>query len=1099
MAKNWGRWGWKLGLMSFFAMGGARAFPGTRTGAQIIPPSIIPDKTLPVNSLVTSQGSTSLINGGTRAGGNLFHSFTQFSVPTGGTALFNNAVDVSNIFTRVTGGSMSTINGILRANGTANLFLLNPNGIIFGPNAGLDIRGSFVATTANALGFGNVGKFSATTPNNPTLLTVNPNALFLNQLAANSITNHANLEVPSGQSLLLVGGNVQIDGGQLLAPGGRVELGGLAGSGTIPLIVDGSNLRLSFPEGVQRADVSLSNGAEVNVRAGGGGSIVVNARNLDMSGGSNLRAGIGLGLGSVGSKAGNIELNTTGKINLSGGSFLANVVQSRATGKGGDIIIEAESLKVTDASDLIASTFGVGDAGNVLINVKNIASFDGADPKGPFSSSGIYSRVETKDAVGNGGNINLTAGSLFMTNGAIFTASTYGRGNAGIVNINVRDRVSFDGEGRNGNSSGAFSNVASTGVGQGGNVNITAGSLSFTNGATLQVSTFGHGQAGSININVRDLAILDGEGPDLFSTGIYNRVENQNAVGDGGNISIAAGSLFVTNGAAITASTLGQGNAGIININVRDTVTFDGQGLDIASSGAFNQVGIQAVGNGGIIKIVAGSLFVTHGAYLTSSTNGMGDAGIIDINVSDRIVLDGLGLFDPNLGFPRNSGIYSSVKDFGVGRGGNISLVAGTISITNGAIAIASTRNQGKGGNIQINAREVTLAGVGSNGQSSGLFTPTEQAAHSQAGEITVNTDRLRVLDGAIISSLTLNSSPGGNININAHRVEAINGGQIVTTTAGSGKAGNINLHVDGSIILSGSDRNFANRPIQNVIDNTGKLVPDISGNQGSASGLFANTEANSTGAGGNLTVQTGQLQILDGAQSSVSADGLGGAGNMGIETNSLYMDNSSFKANTTAGDRGNITIQAKDAQLRHQSNITTNALGTANGGNINFNSDTIIALENSDIRANAIRGQGGNIAITVAGIFGSPDSNIDASSQLGINGQVTIKRLDDPSRSVAPLRLELGQPVANFPVCQSSGTVATNSFTVSGTGGLPPQPNEVLNNNTTLDDLGASVPRARTATSSVSMPIVEAQALVKTADNRLLLVAQTPTGCQAP
>ena len=354
MIQYWWRRCWKWVLVSTLAISGAYAASGDGTKAQVQP-----DTTLPHNSIVMPQGSTSLIDGGTRAGNNLFHSFAQFSVPTGGTAYFNNALDVRNIFSRITGGGVSNIDGILQANGTANLFFLNPNGIIFGSNAQLNIGGSFVVTTANAIGFGKQGYFSATIPNNPALLTVEPSVFLFDQVAAqplNSIVNQGTLQVNPGNSLLLVGGNISpnsnmtggilIDGtinGYLTAPGGRVEIGGLSAPGTIGLVSDNNNsglISLNFPKGVERADVSLVNTTALDVRGGNGGSIAINARQLSISGGSVVLAGIAANSGFLGAKAGGITINATGAVSVDS-SVIANQVSPGGIGNGGNISITA--------------------------------------------------------------------------------------------------------------------------------------------------------------------------------------------------------------------------------------------------------------------------------------------------------------------------------------------------------------------------------------------------------------------------------------------------------------------------------------------------------------------------------------------------------------------------------------------------------------------------------------------------------------------------------------------------------------------------------------------------------------------------------------
>ncbi|MCC5663678.1 filamentous hemagglutinin N-terminal domain-containing protein, partial [Nostoc sp. CHAB 5784] len=569
IAQNWRYWCCSLAMGSLLIA----------SSQEHVFAQITPDGTLPNNSSITRDGNTFNITGGTQAGSNLFHSFGEFSVPTGSTASFNNALDIQNIISRVTGGSASNIDGLIRANGRANLFLINPNGIVFGENASLNVGGSFVATTANALQFRNRGFFSATEKNIPSpLLTVNPSALLFNQINQNGgIQNNSvapagidpagfnalGLRVPDGKSLLLVGGNVSMDGGRLNAFGGRVELGGLAEPGTVTLGVNGDNLSLKFPDNVARGEVSLTNQAGIYVTGAGGGNIAINARNLEILGGSILSGGIGQGLGTPETVAGDITLNATGSIKVADESLVLNDVRLGSLGNGGNITIDSGSLSLSDRAQLSASTFGQGNAGNVTVRVQDAVTLaDSAEISSKVSAGGV----------GKGGNIDINAASLWLKDGSQLSASTLGQGNAGNVTVRTQDAVTLA------DNAEISSKVSAGGVGKGGNIDINAASLWLKDGSQLVTSTkeasptapAGRGDAGNVNVNVTGIVNIAGE-KNGFASGIRSEAETE-TVGNAGNITIDSGSFSLSDEARLNASSSGQGNAGNVTVRVRDAV-----------------------------------------------------------------------------------------------------------------------------------------------------------------------------------------------------------------------------------------------------------------------------------------------------------------------------------------------------------------------------------------------------------------------------------------------------------------------------------------------------------------------------------------------
>jgi filamentous hemagglutinin family protein len=529
---------------------------------------VVGDTTLPIGERSQVTGNPNFqIDGGATRGGNLFHSFSDFSIPTGGSAFFNNAADVQNILTRVIGGSISNIDGLIQSNGTANLFLLNPNGIIFGQNASLNIGGSFVATTANALEFGNLGFFSASNPEAPSaLLTINPSALLFNQIAAAPIQNSSTapagttlagedasgLRVPNGRSLLLVGGNISMDGGGLNAFGGRVELGGLASAGTVGLNGDGNNLSLSFPDSVERSDVFLSNGAQVNVLASDGGSIAVNARNLEITGQSVLLAGIESGLGSDNSQAGNIAVNATGAITLNNESAIGNEVQSEARGQGGNVSIRAKTLRIEGGAQVLTETFGAGEAGNLSVDAQNVQLI-GTSADGRFRSG--LSASANPNSTGDAGDLTIKTNTLLVRDGAVVSTATFGEGKGGDLRIDAQDVQIIGTSADSEVFSGLFASAYSNSTGDAGDLTIKTNTLLVRDGAQVEAVTYSEGNAGNLSVDAQDVQLI-GATADVADSLVYSGLFTSaqlGATGKPGDLTIKTNTLLVRDGAQVNS------------------------------------------------------------------------------------------------------------------------------------------------------------------------------------------------------------------------------------------------------------------------------------------------------------------------------------------------------------------------------------------------------------------------------------------------------------------------------------------------------------------------------------------------------------------
>ena len=736
------------------------------------------DGTTNTNLTPTDDGVR--IERGNRAEGNLFHSFSEFSVLKGTEAFFNNPNDIVNIFSRVTGGNISNIDGVIRANGTANLFLINPAGIIFGEGASLNIGGSFLGSTAESLVFAD-GEFLATDGDNTPLLTINmPIGLNLGnnlgQIVNKSVANNGNgLEVVPGENITLVGGNVNLDGGRIFAGGGRVELGGLSAAGKIGINADGS---LRFPEGIARADVTLTNAADVNVQAAGGGSIGINVRNLELSGvegASILRAGIAPESNSPKAQAGDINLNVTGNITVNQGSSIRNRVEESGVGNSGGIDITTANLFLQQGGRIRASTLGKGNSGAITIKASDTISADGETQA--RSSSGIVSRVRS-GAMGDSGNVDITTTNLYLTQGGRISATIFGKGDAGAITIKASGTISADG------NSGIFSQVR--GEGNSGGININTANLSLTQGGRVSATTFGKGNAGAITIEASGTISLNGEDQDGSNSSIFSQVAKK-AIGNSGEIKISTANLSLTQGGLVDASTLGKGDAGAITIEASDTISADGEDQAGFKSGIFSQVKDKGEGNSGGMNITTANLSLTQGGQVSSSTVGQGNAGEINIKASGIISADGSGNILNEEEIQNSSGIFSTAGDQGKGDAADININTNSLSLINNAEISVRSLGQGTAKNILIQANSLTLSNKAS------LFASTSVGT---GGNITLDiADVLTLRNNSTISARALEDANGGNIDIDANFVIAFpNQNSDIIASAAQGTGGNIDI-----------------------------------------------------------------------------------------------------------------------------------------------------------------------------------------------------------------------------------------------------------------------------------------------------------------
>ncbi|MEL7068630.1 MAG: filamentous hemagglutinin N-terminal domain-containing protein [Cyanobacteria bacterium J06581_3] len=1185
---------------------------------------IAPDSTLGAETSVLDDGTVNgnparLIEGGATRGSNLFHSFSEFNIGAGESVYFKNPMGIDNILSRITGASLSEINGRLGVLGSANLFLLNPNGIVFGADAQLDISGSFNASTADSLLFTDNSAFSVATQDTALLSVSVPLGIQLNTTASQDIVNLGNLQ--TGQDLALSGNNILSEGS--LTAAGLVSLQALEEISAVGTIISGvfdPSDNSVIQGGNRRNSISIST-LSGNITVGNidtSASMSEDATDGDAGNGGNI---------VISSNSGNI---TTGTLNAN--SFVQSAFGGAGTGGDIEISAAAGSIETSDISNTSLTQFGIASGGGDVtisasgsittgsVRASSFAEQGGeAGNGGAINISSIFGDIVTEEVravsrasegvPGEGGDIRIssiegtiTANGVVESSSSSFFLQPKSGGDISIssvdgdiilnnnVNSFVLSSFSFpplDDEAAQAQDGGDISISSSF-----GNILIDGNINSF---ATSDFAS--SGRAGNISLIARNGSVL-GQGTQVNAFSSAAPPENifgeEVTSGAGGTVTIAA--QVIANLNLFTLSSAGE--SGSINIqgrddgleinNVRLTTTGRVQGVPflpaenpltfetvartsqsgdtrITSEGdiRFNNVEIQSDSNGdspagniivfsrgqvifdnsqinssandsgaaGNIQIESARLNLGEGDRIFATTSAAGVGGSITINATDAVFL-GEGV--------QNAAPVISVGASGSGRPGSIVIntpkfvLSETATIT--AASTETATNPDRGGSITLSSNQMDLSGTvqilaETQGQAPGglLTLQPYQADPAQAQLQAIASDSnaesssgfaLTLEPNSLISASTTSSGNGGGLRLLSPDYISVSGpGRLQVETSGTGQAGSITAAARTLTLAEGVTLSASTTGPGAAGDITFNITEQLTLDD---SIVESRTGFGSTGRGGNINViNSAQTTLNNNGRFTLNSDGLGEGGNLTLTSDSLTLDNSNITAITRNSDGGNFTFNLSDYLLLRNGSLISTEAGIAgadgNGGNIAINvpNGFIVAIpdEDSDIRANAFAGDGGNVSVTALNLLGiafrpgvsdTPASDITSSSEFGNSGTVTISELNT----------ETLQPATELPVNTAPATVArgcrgqgaqTGSFVSTGRGGLPASPIDPLSADSIWQDLAPldvavtqSVPTDAKTTSSESTfrasadsLIVEAQGWARTRDGSVSLIAE--------
>jgi filamentous hemagglutinin family protein len=874
---------------------------------------ISPDNTLGAESSRVVQNApvrganADRVEGGAIRGTNLFHSFSAFNINEGQRVYFANPSGIENILSRVTGNEASNLLGTLGVEGGANLFLLNPNGIIFGRNARLDISGSFTASTSDRFVFPDGSDFSAIHPQSSPLLTVNapvPLGLQFEGNSSSSIANQASLSV--GRNLTLAGGTV-LSTGSLNAPAGQLTV-------------------------TAAGDAQIRDITAQTATLFAGGNLVLDASQIHTTGDLNL-----LAQGTV--------------------SAQENVIAPFRTDVGGNLLIQGQQgINLSDAT--LPEVEVLSAHGNIVLrsphNIIGDAYYDAGgdvtiDSGGSIRATGqIYTHLQSLD----GGNVRLNANGNILL-GTIIGGQIAENGNfvtnrsGGNIDITSHGMITVQG-------GGIYSDVSG---GRAGNIHIQARSIHLS-ATRISANTAGAGRGGDITIDAAATIEMSGTTSQFYR---FSRILSSTlGSGNAGNIRISAQRLILRDGAEIATSVgnvdkpQGSGNGGNVTINA-DDLELSGTALDPKFPSLIS-TGTLATGNAGNLRINTQRLRIEAGALIsTDSFNpfpGSGRSGDLLINATESVELRGISA----------SRIPSdlSTDTFGSGGAGILQVNTQRLVAQDGGVISASTFGSAPGGRVVINADRIELSGTAPrNGMASGIYA--QSFGTGRAGNITINTGQLTVRDRAIVTTASgsaadarvpiiriLNYRPAtqdlvadaGTLTVTADSIALDRQGSLLASTA-SGEGGNIQLQVQDGLLLRGASRISATAQ---QVGNGGNISIniDLQDNQPTRNNLLvvafpsenSDITANaSTGSGGRVEVaaqgifgtqfRAGSTPLSDiTASSEFGTNGVVEITTPGIDPSQGLAALPEARAETGVSDRCSATKSQSNSQSNSQATV---------------------------------------------------------------------------------------------------------------------------------------------------------------------------------